>query len=113
MTNEQNLVSTIQAIRKCTTRLKNEGACWSNDEKERLELMFYSGTGISEMAVELQRTEPAVFQQIEKMDLYQRKENPRRQRFFDREPKCLCNNCQLDVRFCPHCKDRRDGEEDV
>ena len=38
--------------------------------------MFLEGVGITEMAVILQRSETAIIQQIEKMNLYDRKLYP-------------------------------------
>ena len=112
MPNENELSQTLIKIRQCTTRLAHEGAYWEETEKEKLARMFYSGVGISEIAVELQRTEPAVFQQIEKMDLYQRKENPQRRKYAPRQPGCLCRACQLDPGACPrsvHSAASREG----
>lgn len=112
MISNDEFAEVVKGIRHCATRLANEGAYWTDSEKDRLAELFYSGTGISEIAVTLQRTEPAVFQQIEKMDLYQRKENPRRQRCFAREPACLCNNCRVDLAACPRCATCRAAGED-
>lgn len=105
MINHLDLTKAIKSIRGCSTRLSNEGAYWTDQEKDNLAKMFDCGAGISEIAVTLQRTEPAVFQQIEKMDLYQRKENPRRQRCFTKEPACLCEDCQLAPTLCPRYTD--------
>ena len=59
------------------------------------------GVGITEIALELGRTEPAVYQQIEKMDLYGRKQNPQRQRNGKKPPECLCDRCMADPALCP------------
>ena len=60
------------------------------------------GEGITAIAIRLQRTEPAIMQQIEKMDLYRRKESPARRRSTHKHPACLCDNCQLDPASCPN-----------
>lgn len=109
--NENELTQTLVKIRQCTTRLAHEGAYWEEPEKEKLSRMFYSGVGISEIAVELQRTEPAIFQQIEKMDLYQRKENPQRKKYASRQPGCLCKSCQLYPDACLRCMHSITSEE--
>ncbi len=113
MISNPEFTEVVKDLRHCATRLANEGAYWTDPEKDRLAELFYNGAGISEIAVTLQRTEPAVFQQIEKMDLYQRKENPRRQRCFTKEPACLCEDCRLAPMFCPRCTACVTEEEDV
>ena len=113
MPEKSELTKTIIGIRQCTTRLAHEGAYWEEDEKEKLKHLFYSGVGISEIAVELQRTEPAVFQQIEKMDLYQRKEYPQRQWHAPRHYRHFCRTCRLDPEICPGCEHYVAAEEDA
>ena len=80
MLNDLNVTETIKNMRRRTTRLEREGDYWTESDKKELESLFIAGYGISEIAIQLQRTEPAVFQQIEKMDLYQRKEYPTRRK---------------------------------
>lgn len=99
--NEYGLEEAIRNLRNRDTRLEHEGDLWTVDERERLENLFYEGKGISEIAIRLQRTEPAVFQQIEKMDLYQRKSNPQRRKFFEKSGSCLCQQCEANRSMCP------------
>ena len=54
-------------------------------------------------ASDKKRALETAMQQIEKMDLYQRKEYPQRSRNTPRDPRCLCENCSLDRAFCPRC----------
>ena len=51
------------------------------------------------IAVALHRSEPAIMQEIEKLDLYDRKANPRRQRTA-RQAGCLCGRCGNDPELC-------------
>jgi hypothetical protein len=51
------------------------------------------------IAVALHRSEPAIMQEIEKLDLYDRKANPRRQRTA-RQAGCLCGRCGNDPALC-------------
>jgi hypothetical protein len=51
------------------------------------------------IAVALHRSEPAIMQEIEKLDLYDRKANPRRQRTA-RQAGCLCDRCGNDPALC-------------
>ena len=91
----------IRNIRNNLSRLERAGDYWSEEDRERLKQMFGEGIGISEIAIRLQRTEPAVFQQSEKMDLFHRKDRPRRRKGSQRSCKCHCSTCGVDKRCCP------------
>ncbi len=91
----------VKCIRNRTVRLDREGDYWEDEEKNQLVRMFNDGVGITEMAMALQRTEPAIIQQVEKLDLYQRKAAPVRRKNQAKEPQCLCNACFLDPALCP------------
>ncbi len=96
----------VKCIRNRTVRLEREGGYWEDDEKDQLVRMFHNGVGITEMAMALQRTEPAIIQQVEKMDLYQRKASPSRRKNQAKAPQCLCGCCTLDPALCPmNCRD--------
>ena len=69
MLNEQNYTNTVKNMRKSAVRLERQGDYWSEEDKENLSKMFFEGVGITEMAVILQRSETAIIQQIEKMNL--------------------------------------------
>jgi len=84
--------------------MEHEGNYWDEAENKRLIYLFNAGIGIEEIAVLLQRTEPAVIQQIEKLDLYHRKENPIRRRRTEKAPKCLCSRCQMNRTQCSFCQ---------
>lgn len=102
---------TVRNMRHRTTRLDREGDCWTDNEKHRLRIMFNQGVGITEMAVRLQRSEPAVYQQIEKSDLYRRKEHPKRKQ-KQKHHYCLCNRCKCAGYTCfryAECQSNREG----
>lgn len=101
MITDNSFTESIRNLRKRGSRMEREGDYWDQDEKERLEEMFEDGVGISEMAIRLQRTEPAVIQQIEKLDLYHRKDHPIRRRPPAKTCQCLCSNCEADPDCCP------------
>lgn len=75
-----NLQQSLRELRSHRKLPEREGEYWSDEEREDLSRKFNEGAGISEIAVALHRSEPAIMQQIEKLDLFDRKENPRRQR---------------------------------
>lgn len=91
----------IRNLRNNAGRLERAGNYWSDHERERLKEMVDGGTGISEIALCFQRTEPAVMQQIEKMDLFHRKDQPRRRKGSNRKHNCRCSSCEVDERLCP------------
>lgn len=103
--------TSIINMRRRTTRMEHEGDYWMPAEKEELARAFNEGMGITEMATKFRRTEPAIMQQIENMDLYNRKENPTRRRFPRKASGCLCSKCPnyTDVcsnrEHCPHMKE--------
>ena len=90
-------------MRKRTVRLDREGDYWTDEEKAILVQKFETGEGITAIALELHRSEPAVCQMIEKLDLFNRKSQPQRRKSLPKPPVCLCENCQLDPALCPHC----------
>ena len=100
----------IRSLREGTVKLEHEGDYWSNQEKETLIRNFNNGVGITEMADQFRRSEPAIMQQIEKMDLYHRKDNPKRRRSIGK-CRCLCDRCQLYSTSCPGFKTCREEQE--
>ena len=113
MINEKDFAEIVRNMRHRTSRMEREGDYWDVAEKEQLIRLFNNSIGITEIAVQLQRTEPAVIQQIEKLDLYKRKENPVRRRRSVKVPECLCNRCQLDQAACPYYQACPANQEDV
>ena len=78
-----------------------EGEYWTEDEIERLREMFDEHFGITEAAVTLKRSETAIYQQMEKQDLFDRKANPKRRKHSERLPQCfrpICMNVLLAAR---------------
>ena len=111
MRSEEAFQESVRSMRNQTLRADRAGDYWTDDEKNRLRILFDSGAGITEIALELGRTEPAVYQQIEKLDLYGRKQNPQRQRNGKKPPECLCDRCGNDPALCPLRKHCEQGKE--
>ena len=93
----------IQAMRRKNHKLERDGEYWTEEDKEKLYGMFEQGCGISEIAIALQRTEQAVIQQIEKMNLYNRS------KYIPKNKCksiciCLCKDCTLGPKDSPNCK---------
>lgn len=113
--NEEAFQEAIRNIRNNLSRLERAGDYWSEEDRDRLKQMFEEGVGISEIAIRLQRTEPAVFQQSEKMDLFHRKDRPQRRKGANRNCNCHCLSCEVDKRYCPRHIDgqQRRGQTDA
>lgn len=58
------------AMRTGNLKMENDGDYWSDEDRRKLSDRFYAGASYNEIALELGRTEPAVQQQIEQMQLY-------------------------------------------
>ena len=100
----------LQKLRNRMIRPEREGEYWTENEVATLTRKFCEGCGISDIAVALHRSEPAIMQEIEKLDLYGRKENPRRQRNA-RQSNCLCGRCGNDPASCPLRAQCEQGKE--
>ena len=90
-------------LRNGTIKFERSGDYWSDDERDKLKKMFYEGEGITAMAIELQRSEIAIMQQIEKLDLYNHKGNSQRRKKEQIQSVCLCSMCKADKALCPLC----------
>ena len=96
-----NFTETVRNLRNRTAVLEHEGDYWTEDERNRLRQMFEASIGVTKIAIILQRSEPAIIQQFEVMDLYHRQENPRRQRRC-KKPSCKCKKCKVPTKDCPY-----------
>lgn len=89
----------VMLMRSKCEKLDREGEYWSEEERQYLQALFDSGTGITAIAILLQRTELAVIMQANQLDLFT---PPNKKRTYrPRVPHCLCCNCKLDPAFCP------------
>lgn len=98
---DEGFLEAVRNMRNHESNQERAGEYWSDDDKRRLKEMFARGIGISEIAIRLQRTEPAVYQQSEKMDLYNRKDNPKRRKTAaNKNCSCHCPTCEVDPSLC-------------
>jgi len=68
---ESEFTESAKNLRKRTKKLEHEGDYWTQEQRKKLTRMFdVELKGITEIAILLQRAEPVVAQQIEKMNLY-------------------------------------------
>ena len=103
--NDEELKSKTISMRTGVLKMKRDRDYWTDEERQILRERFEAGVGINEIAIELERSEAAVYQQVEQLSLYQR--NPfasRKRKQKVKEPACLCDNCTCDRTLCPRCK---------
>lgn len=87
----------IDDLRQRTARVDPVCDNWGNEDLESLLYCFNRQYGITEIAVHLGRTEPAVMRKIEDLDLYDRKHTeplkPRKYNFTDESRDAFYNEC--------------------
>ena len=82
----------IQAMRQRKEPPKREGLVWTEDEKQKVKDWYNDGIDISEIMLEVERSEDAIIQQLGQMGEIVRK--PRNS--SGRKLKgCLCSQCEL------------------
>ena len=96
----------LRMIRGGELRPERSREYWSDDERGQLETLYNSGTGISKIALELQRSEQAVVQQLLVMGLMTSSRGSRVK--VEREPHCLCRECRVN-KNCTNCGTRKEN----
>ena len=99
MLNENEFRQTVVNMRNKVLLLEREGDYWSDEEREQMRYLFETGTGLTSIAMILQRTEMAVIQQMMLMNLFSPPHV--RKNYVHRPPKCRCENCKVDASQCP------------
>lgn len=79
-TNMSNKREQIIDLRKCGLPSNRQRDYWKEEERQMLQDMFYEGEGISDMAITFHRSEVAIINQINSMQLYEKVRNPRQKR---------------------------------
>lgn len=99
MTNEiKTQQELLLAIRTGEIQPERSTAYWTPEERAELQRLYRDGQGISEIALLLQRSESAVFQQLLAMGMLAGQGKPRQRN--PRQIKCQCPKC-LEWE-CPH-----------
>lgn len=101
-----------EVIRNQTIRMRNgeiqmprDREYWTEEDRSTLRREYESGTSINEIALMLERSESAIYQQIERLNLCVR--NPfssRKKSVTTKEYDCLCKRCKCDKGTCPRCR---------
>ena len=95
----------IIAMRLYGEGLDNDSQYWTDKDKKRLEDDFAAGVGITEIALELKRSEPAIVQMLMKGNHFRTEIKPRNR--SNRGRQCICGRCN-DFEFCLYSPKNRD-----
>lgn len=95
------------ALRTGAKPAERSGEYWSKADIQLLKQLYYGGIGLSEIALQLGRSEVAVCQQLMKMGLLSAQGKPRIRRPKEPRPQCFCpvclvNDCENCGRECSH-----------
>lgn len=91
----------IKKMRNREIRLDRERNFWSDEEREKLAQMYSNGVDITEMALDLARTELAVIEQLNYLNLLYQSGSDRKHRSHKRG-NCLCVKCDIGPDNCPY-----------
>lgn len=101
--NHQELLKSYRSVQMTPAR---NGEYWKEEERELLKKRYQEGIGISEIALELQRSESGVFQQLFYLNVIR---TPGERRPRCKEAECRCGKCKLRD-CCPYrTKDCKEG----
>lgn len=95
----------IRGLRQNRTPKSRTREYWSKEDNEKLEFLFCEGVGISEIAVDMERTERAIIQKINEAKLFETVNTPRDK---GNDGTCYCDRCTVKGR----CKECRYGKEE-
>ena len=93
-----------KAMRNGKLKMAKEGCVWTVEDDLLLRDMFKDGDDVLDMALMLERKEPAVQQRIDQLELYSKQKRPRTKKEIPTDPpRCLCKDCKADKTSCPRC----------
>ena len=93
-----------KAMRNGQMKMAKEGCVWTIEDDLLLRDMFEDGDDVLDMALMLERKEPAVQQRIDQLDLYSKQKRTRKKKRIPPDPPgCLCKDCTADKSLCPRC----------
>ena len=105
MKKKNNRENLIRAYRDGEMTPERNGMYWTEAERVQLITRFREGIGITDLSLELQRTENGIVQQLMAHNLLTAPDK-RRVRRKKKCSKCLCDQCDYE-----HCPRETDGEE--
>lgn len=90
----------IKKMRENGAVQERNGDYWSEEDAQQLNSLFYEGVGLSEIAVRTMRTERAVYQKVNSMELFEKVRQPRAPKV---NTECLCSSCPQRI-TCPNSR---------
>jgi len=101
------------AMRNGEISMKRDREFWSDEERMNAALRYAAGVPLNEIAIDLERSEGAVYQQIVQMKLnFIPPEKARKRHSEPRASTCLCSSCTCDRSLCPLCEVYRTQKEE-
>ena len=102
------------AMRTGKKKMAKEGCYWTVEDDSTLRDMFNEGSTTLEIAIALERKEPAIQQRIDQLELYHKQKRTRQKKDIPADPPgCLCQHCTLDKSMCPRCVHYEGNKEEV
>ena len=93
-----------KAMRNGKMKMAMEGCVWTIEDDLLLRDMFEDGDDVLDMALMLERIEPAVQQRIDQLELYSKQKRTRTKREIPTDPPgCWWKDCKTDKSLCPRC----------
>ena len=103
-----------KAMRSGKMKMAKEGCVWTIEDDLLLRDMFEGGEDVLDMALMLERKEPAVQQRIDQLGLYLKQKRTRTKKEIPADPPgCLCSVCTLDRSLCPRCEHYHGNKEEA
>lgn len=85
----------LMALRCGKVHAQHSGDYWTKADREKLHQLFWEGCSISQIAVIMDRTERAIFNQLDKAGLLAQQSKPRGRRVNNSGIQCLCPDCNV------------------
>lgn len=102
------MIDEIIEMRTLGKGLDNDGQFWSEKNRKLLEEYFLNGIGITQIAILMKRSEPAIVQQLIRQGLFNN-ETKKRNRVKGCPKKCICEKCE-NYEVCPYSPKNRNTE---
>ena len=103
-----------KAMRSGKMKMAKEGCVWTIEDDLLLRDMFEDGDDVLDMALMLERKEPAVQQRIDQLELYSKQKRTRQKKELSADPPgCFCKDCKVEKAFCPRCIHYPGNKEEV
>ena len=103
-----------KAMRNGKMKMAKEGCVWTAEDDMILQSMFDDGEDNLDMALILERKEPAIQQRIDQLGLYHKQKPTRTKKEIPTDPPgCLCSVCTLDRSLCPRCEHYHGTKEEA